>query len=235
MCINITILTERSGDGFFDLKRNNDFGFNIQILNHLSSAQLKNGADVYIIDYFSSQSSGFAAARELRNKSRSGIILIGTTESSTDRIVALEMGADDYITPPINYRELSARIRNLGRWSRLSNSTDTPEEENQVPVSMFAGWQLNHIRQVLKSPSGQLIKLARNEFLLLKIMLDNRNKLMTREQLLNYLYNRDWHPSDRTIDMLIGKLRKKLNDYKKEKALINTVYGTGYIFACDEQ
>ncbi|WP_428035052.1 winged helix-turn-helix domain-containing protein [Amphritea sp.] len=232
MCINITIITDQSDNNIFDLDKHNDFGFNIKKHKADSCFQSDRSTDVFIVDYSASKRIDFSTTRDLRSKSNGGIIIIGPKPSNEDLIIALEMGADEFITPPINYRELSARIRNLGRWSRLSQSTK-PTEEN--PVIKFSDWELDTIRQVLKSPSGQLTKLARNEFMLLSILLNNRNELLTREQLLNHLYNRDWHPSDRTIDVLIGKLRKYLNDYRKEKALINTVYGIGYIFAGEQR
>lgn len=236
MCMNITVITDQPNDNIFDLNKHNDFDFNIK--THKSSAyfQTDNSTDVFIVDYSGSNRIDFATARDLRNKSNGGIIMIGPKPSADDLIIALEMGADEFITPPINYRELSARIRNLGRWSRLSHSGSTDKENKATrgsSIIRFSDWELDTIRQVLKSPDGQLTKLARNEFMLLSILLNNPNKLLTREQLLNHLYNRDWHPSDRTIDVLIGKLRKNLNDHHKEQALINTVYGIGYIFATE--
>ncbi|UTW04693.1 winged helix-turn-helix domain-containing protein [Amphritea atlantica] len=234
--MNITVITDQPNNNIFDLNNHNDFGFNIKTHKSSTYFQADSSTDVFIVDYSGSKRIDFATTRELRNKSNGGIIMIGPEASADDLIIALEMGADEFITPPINYRELSARIRNLGRWSRLSHSGNSDEESKATKensIIRFSDWELNTIRQVLKSPSGQLTKLARNEFMLLNILLNNRNKLLTREQLLNHLYNRDWHPSDRTIDVLIGKLRKYLNDYRKEQALINTVYGIGYIFAVE--
>ncbi len=238
MSMNITVITEQSDNNVFDLNKNNDFDFNIKTYRKNGYTRPDNSTDVFIVDCSGSERIDFTMTRDLRSHSNGGIIIIGQKPSTEDLIIALEMGADEFITPPINYRELSARIRNLGRWSRLSysgNSAEEPDETRSSSVIRFSDWELDTIRQVLKSPNGQLTKLARNEFMLLSILLNHRNELLTREQLLNHLYNRDWHPSDRTIDVLIGKLRKYLNDYRKEQALINTVYGIGYIFAGEKR
>lgn len=225
--MNITVIDKYATNNLAEFQQKNGFGFNINTLPDLPPDNT-DSTDVFIIDCSTARQPDFHLTRELRSKHRCGIILIGQQKTPEDLIVALEMGADEYLAQPINYRELSARVRNLGRWSRLSLDAET----QQTPqVSYFAGWQLDLVRHVLKSPEGHLTKLPKNEFTLLTTLLNNRNQLMPREALLNELYHRDWHPSDRTIDMLIGRLRKKLNDYSKENALINTVYGVGYLFA----
>ncbi len=232
MCMNITVIDKNSSNHLSNFHKENGFGFHINTLFDLPSPDNTEQTDVFIIDCSTARHPDFSLTRKLRSHSRSGIILIGKKNNPDDLIVALEMGADEYLAQPVNYRELSARIRNLGRWSRMSlEGPDNTNAQTDSQISHFGGWQLDLVRQVLKSPTGQLTKLPKNEFTLLTTLLNNRNQLMTREALLNALYHREWHPSDRTIDMLIGKLRKKLNDYQKETALINTVYGVGYIFA----
>ena len=265
--MNITIISDQTSGTLFNLNSNSDF--DIETYRNTSSCHISNKTDVFIVDNSRAARLDFRAARELRTKSRGGIIMIGPKASPDDLIIALELGADEYITPPINCRELSARIRNLGRWSRLSSSTlqtlpttqdlshssiskaetasqlssETIAEINSDSISPektaggqiieFAGRRLDRVRQMVKSETGDWIKLAKKEFALLNIFLNTPNEILPREQLLEQLYNREWHPADRSVDVMIGKLRKKLDDHNKERGLITTVYGVGYVFASD--
>jgi len=145
-----------------------------------------------------------------------------------DRILGLEMGADDYLTKPFSARELLARIKVVLRRVRelpLDPLADVAQELT------FSGWQLNCHSQQLLSPDGVLLALSSAEYRLLHVLLTHPNRALSRDQLLDLTQGRDAGPFDRSIDVLIGRLRKRLRDDAKQPQLIKTVRGRGYLLA----
>lgn len=183
--------------------------------------------DLVILDLILPDEDGFTLARELRTWSDVGIIMLTGKTEQVDKIVGLEVGADDYLTKPFDKRELLARVRSVLR--RASQSA-RPRHEDNHSVAHFAGFTMNLAAQELISPLGDHVHLTNYEFQLLSALVHHANQVLDRDQILDLIAGRDWAPTDRSVDVLIGKLRKKLNEDSQEPALIKTIRGTGYRF-----
>ena len=170
-------------------------------------------------------------ARDLRDKYKSeiGIIILTGRGDTVDRIIGLEMGADDYLTKPVHLRELLARVRSVSRRvaSRRAERTEAVKES----VVQFAGWVLDLASRVLTSPAGDQVRLTTGEFELLDAFVNHPNRVLSRDQLLSLSRERMAGPFDRTIDVQVGRLRRKLGDDPKNPVLIKTVRGGGYMFS----
>lgn len=169
---------------------------------------------------------GLDLTRELRNGSDIGIILVTGRTDEVDRIVGLEIGADDYVTKPFNPRELLARIKSLLRRMGSSSVTDRP-------IKRFSGWTFDTRTRKLISPKGIQERLTRAEFEILKAFVERPNIVLSRDRLLNLTTHRSWEPSDRTIDVLVRRIRKKIEPDPKNPEIIVTAHGEGYVFAAD--
>jgi two-component system OmpR family response regulator len=145
-----------------------------------------------------------------------------------DRILGLEMGADDYLTKPFEPRELVARIRNVLRRTQALPPNLEPHEAKRMA---FSGWLLDLIARHLISPQGTAVMLSGAEFRLLKVLLGHPNRVLTRDQLLNFTKGRDADPFDRSVDLQISRLRQKLREDAKAPMLIKTVRNEGYVLA----
>lgn len=168
---------------------------------------------------------GLTLLKEIRQTSRVGVIMVTGRLDDVDRVVALEMGADDYVTKPFNMRELLARSKNL-----LARTVEMRLASTAERVKKFAGWTLNMDMRRLVSPEGKDVHLTRGEFELMAALVGQPGRVMTRDNLLDYLNHREWDPSDRTVDVLIGRVRRKIEADPKRPELIMTVHGVGYVF-----
>ncbi|KPA99159.1 winged helix-turn-helix domain-containing protein [Pseudomonas asplenii] len=162
--------------------------------------------------------------RQWRANSQVGIILVGGRNDEAERIAALDCGADDCLGSPLNPRELLCRARNLLR--RIQ--PDQPADSSHL--ARFAEWTLDTERRRLKAFDGSETLLSHGEFQLLKVFLRNSGQTLSRDQLMEQLRNREWLPSDRSIDVLVGRLRRKLHDNPAAPELIITIHGAGYLF-----
>ncbi|MEW5727886.1 MAG: response regulator [Pseudomonadota bacterium] len=180
--------------------------------------------DVVLLDINLPDESGLILARDLRAKSSVGIILVTARQDETDRIVGLELGADDYITKPFNPRELAVRVRNLIR--RVAPTMAA--ERSATGVFTFGGWRLDCDARQLTSPDGEAVRLTRGEFDVLAALARNAGRALTRDQLLDLTQHDGDAVIDRTIDVLIGRLRRKIEADPKRPAIIMTVHGIGY-------
>ncbi len=179
--------------------------------------------DLLILDLMLPGEDGLDICRRLRADSDLPIIMLTARGEETDRIVGLEMGADDYLPKPFNPRELLARIKRvLGRTRALPPAARRSAGE-QVG---FAGWLLDHTARHLHSPAGVVVALSSAEYSLLSVFLDHPNRVLSRDQLLDLSRGRDAVPFDRSIDMQVSRLRKRLGD---QGELIKTVRGQGYV------
>jgi two-component system, OmpR family, response regulator len=182
--------------------------------------------DLVILDLMLPGEDGLTLAQALRSGSRIGIIILTGRGETVDRIIGLEMGADDYLTKPFHLRELLARVKSVLRRVQ-SRTDDTPRLVRSV---QFAGWHLDLSSRELLSPAGQEIRLTTGEFDLLAAFVNNANQVLSRDRLLDLARNREAGPFDRTIDVQVGRLRRKLDDDPQNPTLIKTVRGSGYIF-----
>jgi DNA-binding response OmpR family regulator len=183
--------------------------------------------DLVILDLLLPNEDGLTLARELRASSNMGIIILTGKQDPVEKIVGLEMGADDFVTKPFDKRELLARVRSVLR--RVSQIT-VPESKDDHSVACFSGWSLNLNAQELMSPTNSAIHLTSYEFQLLSAFIHNANRVLSRDRIMDLIAGRDWLPTDRTVDVLVGKLRKKLDNAAQETVLIKTVRGAGYKF-----
>jgi len=183
----------------------------------------KDHVDLIILDLMLPGEDGLTLCRQLRTGSSMPVIMLTALGDETDRIVGLEMGADDYLPKPFSPRELLARIRGVLR--------RTGGEAGDAPIIRFAGWTLDRASLHLVSPEGIVVNLSRGEGRLLEVFLAHPNRVLNRDQLMEMLQGRDWGPFDRSIDVQVSRLRRRLGDDPQEPSLIKTIRGEGYLFA----
>jgi two-component system OmpR family response regulator len=180
-----------------------------------------------VLDVMMPGESGLDLARWLRGQSKVPIVMLTAMGEETDRIVGLELGADDYMAKPFNPRELLARIRAV---LRRTEGPDAPPEGPEHSLR-FAGWMLDPARRRLLNPEGAEVPLTGGEYELLTTLLERPNRVLTRDMLMDLLHNRQPGPFDRAIDVAISRLRRKLEDDGRNPAMIKTVRGGGYVLA----
>lgn len=180
--------------------------------------------DVVIMDLRLPGEDGFQLTRYLRENHSLGIIMLTSKNESVDRVVGLEIGADDYVTKPFDERELLARIRSLIR--RLAGHKPQAQAVEGKPVR-FAGWHFDPTLRTLAGDDGKAVELTSSEFNLLAVLVAAPGKVLSRDHLMSAVYKRDWQPMDRSIDVLVTRLRRKLESGGRP-AMIKTVRGSGY-------
>lgn len=191
----------------------------------------KDPADLAIMDLKLPDDDGFELTRQLREKYAIGIIILTSKDDTVDRVVGLEIGADDYVTKPWEERELLARIRSvLRRVKERRTDNDVGGAGAQRSV-VFNGWKLNLDSRELRNPDGAVVELTSGEFSLLNEFIEKAGRVLSRDHLLSAIYSRDWEPFDRSIDVLVTRLRRKIERDSRHPEIIKTVRGTGYMFA----
>jgi len=188
--------------------------------------------DVVLLDIKIPGKDGLALTREIRSNSNTGIILVTQRKDDIDKIVGLEMGADDYVTKPYNPRELLVRVKNLLIRLKSASTLDTAVIKESKEVK-FGSWTMQLGRRQLVSDDGKTEQLTEGEFKLLSTLIRNAGSVLNRDQIMNRMDRRDWFPTDRTIDVLIARVRKKLGDDRTHPKYIDTARGTGYIFVAE--
>ncbi|MGH7037997.1 MAG: response regulator [Stellaceae bacterium] len=183
--------------------------------------------DLIILDLMLPGEDGLTLARALREESNVGIIMLTGRGETVDRIIGLEMGADVYLPKPFHLRELLAWVKTVLRRVQTRSGEKPASARSQA---RFAGWHLDLASRELWSPAGQEVQLTTGEFDLLAAFVANANQVLTRDRLLDLARNREAGPFDRTIDVQVGRLRRKLEDDSQHPAMIKTVRGSGYIF-----
>ena len=192
--------------------------------------QLEHAAvDLVLLDINLPGQDGLSLARELRARDPAiGIILLTSRNDDIDKIVGLEVGADDYVTKPFNPRELLARVKSLLRRTGARRGGGEDEE-----IFRFGGWTLNLPRRRLCDPQGADVALTRGEFEVLALLVRHVGEVLNRDRLSRAISGHDWSPQDRTVDVLVRRLRAKLDAADKPDSLITTVRGEGYRLAVD--
>jgi len=186
--------------------------------------------DLIVLDLMLPNEDGLVLCRNLRVYSNIPVIMLTAKGDETDRIIGLEMGADDYLPKPFNPRELLARIKSV---LRRAQALPDHQEAKGGRYLKFAHWQLDTVTRNLVAESGLVVALSGAEYRLLKIFLEHANRILSREQLLDMTQGKDAEPFDRSIDVQISRLRHRLGDDAKEPAIIKTVRGEGYVMATE--
>jgi two-component system, OmpR family, response regulator len=190
--------------------------------------------DLIVLDLMLPGEDGLSLCRQLRTSSEVPVIMLTALSEDTDRIIGLEIGADDYICKPFNPRELLARMRAVLRRARaLPENLGQAESESLCRTIRFANWTVDTVARHLLSPQGVVINLSGAEYRLLRIFLQFPNRVMNRDQLLDLTQGKTTDAFDRSIDVLVSRLRTKLSDNSREPQIIKTMRGDGYYLACD--
>jgi two-component system OmpR family response regulator len=180
--------------------------------------------DLVVLDVMMPGEDGLSAARRLAHEQGPPVIMLSALSGDTDRIIGLEMGADDYLAKPCNPRELLARVRAV---LRRTSSSEPVVTEDARPYQ-FEGWRLDVMRRDLRDPTGIFINLSDGEFALLRSFVEHPQRILSRDQLLDLVHGRRAEVFDRAIDTQISRLRRKLND-RSQVELIRTVRNEGYM------
>ncbi|HEY0847861.1 MAG TPA: response regulator [Noviherbaspirillum sp.] len=184
--------------------------------------------DLIVLDLNLPGDDGLTLCRNLRTRSSTPVIMLTARAEPVDRILGLEMGADDYLPKPFEPRELFARIRSV---LRRTQALPTGQQATEPQQAHFSGWTMDYTARHLINPQGVVVALSGAEFRLLKIFLDHANRVLSRDQLLNLTQGRDADPFDRSIDLQISRLRQKLGEDARSPQIIKTVRNEGYVLA----
>ena len=184
--------------------------------------------DLVVLDLMLPGEDGMALARELRQSSNLPIIMLTARSNPYDRVLGLESGADDYMSKPFEPRELVARIHTVLR--RASAAHGGGSSLSRSEVVRFDGWQLHREDRCLTSPAGLVVALSNAEFRLLSLFLQMPRRLFSRDQLMEQARGRAMDSFERSIDLLVSRLRQKLSDDASGVSMIKTVRGSGYLF-----
>jgi two-component system OmpR family response regulator len=185
--------------------------------------------DLIVLDLMLPGDDGLTLCRNLRAKAvDTPVIMLTARGEETDRIVGLEMGADDYLAKPFSPRELLARIKAILRRARSLPENLRPDNARQL---RFADWMLDTVQRQLVSAAGVVTPLSGAEYRLLRIFLSHPNRVLNRDQLVDLTQGKEADPLDRSIDVQVSRLRQRLGDDPREPRLIKTVRGEGYVLA----
>lgn len=196
----------------------------------------QHAVDLILLDMVLPDADGLSLMTEFRSKSKVPIIVVSGKSDATDRIIGLEMGADDYLTKPFYMRELSARIKSVLRRAETpvpSEGGEAKAVQGAGEILRFGSWVMNSSKYEVCNEEGEPLQLTSGEFELLHVLVNAPNRVMKREQLFEMTRGIDYDSYDRAVDIQIGRLRKKLNDDPHAPSLIKTVRGVGYIFIGD--
>lgn len=196
--------------------------------NEMKKQLVDSGVDLIVLDLMMPGEDGLTLCRNLRAESDIPVIMLTAMGEETDRIIGLEMGADDYLAKPFNPRELLARIRAILRRSENARERAPREAPEQL---RFLGWTLLPKSRELINPEQTLIPLSSAEFALLMTFVTRPGRVLSRDQLLDLARGRETQAFDRSIDTLVSRLRRKLGDQPRKPKIIKTVHGGGYLFA----
>lgn len=191
---------------------------------------LANPVDLLILDIGLPGLDGLTITQKIRRNSDVAIIIVSGRGDLADRVVGLEIGADDYITKPFEPREILARVRSVLRRSRHADR-DAAQASDRHDCYGFGDWTLDATAQALHDAAGRPVALTSGEFRMLETLVTRANRVLTRDQIMDACHGGNSPAFDRSIDVCIGRLRKKLNDDPRNPAFIRTVRNGGYIFA----
>lgn len=221
------LVTRNTLKGVFEAE-----GYNVLEANNgdeMHQIVKENSINLIIMDINLPGKNGLLLARELRENQKIALIFLTGRDNEVDKILGLEIGADDYITKPFNPRELTIRIRNL--LARTMQEKLSPAEVTQkIEGYTFNGWKLEINSRSLISPNGDVFKLPRSEFRAMQHFIENPGKIQTREELLMKMTGRELKTHDRTVDVTIRRIRKHFESVPNTPEIIATIHGEGYRF-----
>lgn len=186
--------------------------------------------DLILLDVVMPGEDGLTLAREIRARSNVGIIMLTGRGGMLDRVVGLEVGADDYIAKPFHLREVLARVKSVLRRRKPASEIPSTDQGQANETVRFEGWRLDTARRQLVSPKGEDVLLTTGEFDLLAALLRQPGRVFGRDALMDLTRGRSWEAFDRTIDAQIARLRKKIEADPKKPSLVKSVRGVGYVF-----
>ena len=206
-------------------------GFRVSEAESAASARtalLNHAPDIALVDIMMPGEDGLSLTRHLIESRDVPVILLTARGEATDRIVGLEIGADDYVTKPFEPRELVARIRSV-----LRRSSRPAQPQGGEPVYEFEGWQLDPVKRRLTDPDGASVSISTAEFRMLRAFLDHPLSVMSRDRLLDMVQGREAQLFDRAVDNQVSRLRRKIEADSRDPQFIQTVRGGGYRFAAE--
>ncbi len=215
-------------DDYFSAK-----GFSVETVNNGSRmlhSLAKERFDLIILDVGLPDGNGIDFARDLRRSSSVPIVMLTGQGDAIDRVVGLEVGADDYVSKPFNNRELLARVNAVLR--RATVLSEKEPENTSRTTCLFENWQLDLGRKKLFDDAGNSVPLTKNEYSLLLFLLKSAGQVVTREELLDNMGRDTMESFDRSVDVFISRLRKKIEPGQTTPRMIRTVRGAGYLFDC---
>ncbi|WP_299600050.1 response regulator [uncultured Tateyamaria sp.] len=187
--------------------------------------------DVIIMDINMPREDGLSILRSLRPNDTTPVIMLTAAGDVIDRIIGLEMGADDYLGKPVDLRELEARIKAILRREAISGGAAATKTD--IHRAVFGEYVLDKDAAKLLAPDGTEVQLTAMEYSLLKVFAENKGRVLNRDQLLEQAHDRSWDPFDRSIDIRISRLRRKLEANPEKPEIIRTVRGIGYLYDPD--
>jgi two-component system OmpR family response regulator len=208
-------------------------GFAVTQASDAAKARAALIADVphlVLLDIMMPGEDGLSLCRHLTESKNLPVIFLTARGEATDRIVGLEIGADDYVVKPFEPRELVARIRSVLRRAGRNGAPTTSENDTHYE---FDGWQLDPLKRRLTDPEGTVVPISSAEFRLLVAFLDHPRQVLDRDRLLDMVQGREAHLFDRAVDNQVSRLRRKVEQDSRDPRLIQTVWGGGYRLACE--
>lgn len=197
--------------------------------NGLFAALERDPIDLVVLDVMLRHEDGFSLCRRIRSTSNIPIIMLTAVSDNTDRVVGLELGADDYLTKPFDQRELLARVKAVLR--RTVAAAVAPQVNQSRPLLLFEGWRLDVVRRELRSAEDTLVLLSGSEFDLLLAFVEHPGRVLSRETLMDLARGSTHEAYDRSIDVQVSRLRHKLEPDPKNPTLIRTIRNVGYLFS----
>jgi two-component system OmpR family response regulator len=201
----------------------------------MRAAMARAPVDLVVLDLMLPAEDGLALCRDLRTRGKVyvPVLMLTARGDEADRVLGLEMGADDYLAKPFASRELLARVRAVLRRTRML--PPSMQTVAQAKTLTFGDWRLDTTARHLLDAQGTMVSLTGGEYRLLRVLLDHPQRVLSRDQLLNLTQGRDADPFDRSIDLLVSRLRQRLRDDSREPRYLKTVRNEGYVFCAEVQ